>query len=126
LSSIAHQSETGSIHDNVSDYSDTERFARMAALMAMLGDEINDYGSRIHCELQQQIDEKQYQAVSDTIDDHVKRFKWYTPPVSLSFTISSAGTPLAASSTTRRNRFRQRANKKNSSSSYSKMTNSTS
>lgn len=34
------QSEAGSIHDNISDYCDTERFARMAALMAMLGDEI--------------------------------------------------------------------------------------
>lgn len=30
------QSEVGSIHENICDYSDKERFARMAACMAML------------------------------------------------------------------------------------------
>jgi hypothetical protein len=52
------QSEAGSIHEKIGDYGDTERFARMAALMAMLGDEINDYGSAMHSELQRQLDEK--------------------------------------------------------------------
>ncbi len=39
-------------------YGDTERFARMAALMAMLGHEINGYGSANHSELERQVDKK--------------------------------------------------------------------
>jgi hypothetical protein len=66
------QSEAGSIHESISDYGDTERFARMAALMAMLGDEINDYGSAIHSELQRQLDEKRYRDVSDIVHEHLR------------------------------------------------------
>jgi hypothetical protein len=100
------RSDHGSIHENVSDFSDTERFARMVALMAMLGDEINDYGSAIHSELQRQIDDRRYQDISDTIDNHLVSFKWNTPPISPLWTDSSASTtPSSASSATERNRF---------------------
>jgi hypothetical protein len=44
----------------------------MAALMAMLGDEINDYGSAIHSELQRQLDEKKYRDVSNTVHEHLR------------------------------------------------------
>jgi hypothetical protein len=82
--SLLPRSEYGSIHKNVSDSSDTERFARMAALMAMLGDEINDYGSAIHFELQRQIDERRYKDASDHVNNHLVSFKWNTPPTHLS------------------------------------------
>jgi hypothetical protein len=103
--SMLPRSEYGSIHQNVSDYSDTERFARMAALMAMLRDEINDYGCAIHSELQRQIDERRYRDASDSVNNHLISFKWNTPPDSPFWTASSAGTPSSASSATKRNRF---------------------
>jgi hypothetical protein len=103
--SIAHQSEAGSIR-NVSDYSDTERFARTAALMAMLGDEINDYGSAIQSELQKRMEQRKYHDVSETVKGHLDNFTWPTPPVSTALT--SAKTPSSASSETRRSRFIER------------------
>ena len=100
------QSEAGSIHEHISDYGDTERFARMAALMAMLGDEINDYGSAMHSELQRQLDEKKYQEFSDTVHEHLRNLTgWHTPPLTPPLTGSLAETPSSASSTTKRNRY---------------------
>lgn len=100
------QSEAGSIHENIGDYGDTERFARMAALMAMLGDEINDYGSAIHSELQRQLEEENYQDVSDTVHEHLRNLTgWHTPPLTPPLTGSLAETPSSASSATKRNRF---------------------
>ncbi|KAE9371064.1 hypothetical protein N431DRAFT_289404, partial [Stipitochalara longipes BDJ] len=103
--STPYHSEGRNKHENVSDYSDTERFARTAALMAMHGDEINDYGSAIHLELRRQIDDGKYQDASDTINNHLGNFEWQEPPISPILTGSSAETPSSASSTTRRNRF---------------------
>lgn len=78
----------------------------MAALMAMLGDEINDYGSAIHSELQRQLDKKKYQEVSDTTHEHLRNLTgWHTPPLTPPLTGSSAETPSSASSATKRNWF---------------------
>jgi hypothetical protein len=88
--------------------SDAERFARTAALMAMLGDEINDYGSAIHSELQRQIEERKFHDVMNTVTQHLNTLRWSTPPNSPPLTNSSEGTPSSASSETRRNRFIER------------------
>jgi hypothetical protein len=99
---------SGDEAENVSDNSNAEIFAQMAALMAMLGDEINDYGSAIHSELQRQIEEKNFHDVSQTIAQHLDTLRWSTPQTSPALTNSSAGTPSSASSETKRNRLIER------------------
>ncbi|PMD36342.1 hypothetical protein L207DRAFT_533201 [Hyaloscypha variabilis F] len=103
--STPYQSEAGNKHKDVTDYSDTERFARTAALMAMHGDEINEYGSAIHLEFRRQIDSGKGKDASETINSHLGNLIWHEPPISPILTGSSAATPSSASSTTRRNRF---------------------
>jgi hypothetical protein len=98
-------SPAGGEAGNVNGNNDAERFAITAALMAKLGDEINEYGSAIHNELQRQMAEANFQGASQTIRDHLGSLVWSSPANSPHSASSSQGTPKSATSETRRDRF---------------------